>query len=161
MEAGAIWANLVVATNGATTLTGRSKGLSFPEDREQFHSLRSQAKAILIGGATFRTEPYKSSPLPLYIATRHGNRARRQYSVSPQELVEIASREVGSPLLIEGGVNFLKPLLVESIVDTFFLTRSKVLGDGDFFAETLLARYQRIASTEFNAGVLERWQPRR
>lgn len=160
MEAGAIWANLVVAANGATSRAGRSKGLSFPEDRVRFHSLRSQAKALLIGGATFRNEPYSDSPLDLYVATRAGDGTDRKYSVTPTELVAIALSEAGHPLLIEGGVNFLRPLLEKALIDTFFLTRSEKLGDGDYFDESLLTNYHRVTVSEFSSGILESWQPK-
>ena len=40
-------ANLVIGSNGMSTLAGSSRGLSSPADRARFHQLRQAAEAIL------------------------------------------------------------------------------------------------------------------
>ena len=68
-----VMANLVMGSDGSTTLEGSSKTLSSPQDRLRFHELRAQASAILIGGNTARNEPYATTPLPLVVISRTGN----------------------------------------------------------------------------------------
>ena len=67
-----VLANLVLGSDGSTTLDGSSKALSSASDRKRFHELRTLASAILIGGNTARTEPYASTPVPLVVVTRSG-----------------------------------------------------------------------------------------
>jgi len=62
-------ANLIVGKDGSTTVAGSSTPLSTDEDRRRFHQLRTDADLILIGGNTARREPYKRTPIPLYILT--------------------------------------------------------------------------------------------
>ena len=68
-----VLANLVLGSDGSTSLDGSSKSLSSTEDRRRFHELRTRASAILIGGNTARTEPYATTPVPLVVITRSGN----------------------------------------------------------------------------------------
>ena len=51
-------ANFVVSTDGATTVSGVSAGLSSPADRELFHVLRSLCDVVLVGATTARRENY-------------------------------------------------------------------------------------------------------
>ncbi|NDI26033.1 MAG: pyrimidine reductase, partial [Actinobacteria bacterium] len=86
-------ANLIVGKDGSTTLAGSSIGLSTDEDRRRFHELRSKNDLILIGGNTARREPYKRTPIPLYILThtkvrlQPKNQLAKQFTLSPSELI--------------------------------------------------------------------------
>jgi len=51
-------ANFVVSTDGATTVSGVSAGISSPADRELFHVLRSLCDVVLVGATTARRENY-------------------------------------------------------------------------------------------------------
>jgi len=51
-------ANMVASADGRATLAGKSGGLSSEADREQFHVLREQVDAVLVGTGTLRTERY-------------------------------------------------------------------------------------------------------
>jgi riboflavin biosynthesis pyrimidine reductase len=51
-------ANFVVSTDGATTLSGVSAGLSNQADRDLFHVLRSLCDVVLVGATTARRENY-------------------------------------------------------------------------------------------------------
>jgi riboflavin biosynthesis pyrimidine reductase len=51
-------ANFVVSTDGATTVSGLSEGLSSPADRDLFHVLRSLCDVVLVGATTARRENY-------------------------------------------------------------------------------------------------------
>lgn len=51
-------ANFVVSTDGATTVSGASAGLSNKADRDLFHVLRSLCDVVLVGATTARRENY-------------------------------------------------------------------------------------------------------
>jgi len=163
-----MWANFLIGANGATTLSGSSSALSSPRDRERFHALRSQVRAIVIGGNTFRGEPYRKSLLPLYVATRSTNdelKARNPEAIflhlSPREITQRALQEAGAPILIEAGANFISPLLRETLINRLFLTRSNRDGDGDFYAiDDDLSSYQLTGVEEFPEERFEIWEPR-
>lgn len=143
-------ANLLVGANLATCEAGRSKALSFPADRSLFHALRARANAILIGGATYRSEPYSTYSKPLLVSTKDPgaftkpNPATEFMAADPMALVEIALERFQAPILIEGGVNFLAPLLMATMVDELNLARSPNPGDSHFFEMGLLSKYRQI-----------------
>lgn len=163
-----VWANFLIAANGASTLRGSSSALSSLRDRQRFHDLRAEAKAIVIGGNTFRREPYRSSPLPLYVATRGNIEMLRERNplatflhLSPQEIVEHARKKEGNPILIEAGGQFLSPLLRNTSITNLYLTRSKSSGDGDFYSlDDDLRQYQCVEREEFAEATFECWVPR-
>jgi riboflavin biosynthesis pyrimidine reductase len=163
-------ANLLVASNGATTKLGRSAPMSPPSDRKRFHALRSRARAIVIGGNTFRKEPYSQCALPLYVATSQSegqildettvNPLRRLLNVAPDDIVDVALAEQGAPILVEGGARFLHPLIEKSLIDTFYITRITEDGDGNFFDERHLSKTYRLEYSEIEDGAtFEIWKP--
>jgi riboflavin biosynthesis pyrimidine reductase len=148
-------ANLVIGSNGMSTLAGSSRGLSSPADRARFHQLRQAAEAILIGGSTYRNEPYFKCPIPLYISTRGVEKQigkAKFLSLSPVELISKANEDGYSKLLVEGGASFLSDLIKEALIDEFYLTRSSKSGDGNFFSETDLQKNYRVGSESNNGG---------
>ena len=161
-------ANLVVAANGATTVAGRSAPLSSASDRQRFHQIRSKARSIAIGGNTYRSEPYGKTKLPVLVATRqvpHEGESEglvRFLNNSPAEVIGIALSEYGEPVLVEGGVNFLQPLIEQRLIDTFYLTRSRKSGDGDFLEPSLLnSNYELVDSESIEENEFELWLPRK
>lgn len=161
-------ANLVVAANGATTVAGRSAPLSSASDRQRFHQIRSKARSIAIGGNTYRSEPYGKTKLPVLVATRqvpHEGESEglvRFLNNSPAEVIGIALSEYGEPVLVEGGVNFLQPLIEQKLIDTFYLTRSRKSGDGDFLEPSLLnSNYEIVDSESIEENEFELWLPRK
>jgi dihydrofolate reductase len=161
-------ANLVVAANGATTVAGRSAPLSSASDRQRFHQIRSKARSIAIGGNTYRSEPYGKTKLPVLVATRqvpHEGESEglvRFLNNSPAEVIGIALSEYGEPVLVEGGVNFLRPLIEKRLIDTFYLTRSRKSGDGDFLEPSLLnSNYEIVDSESIEENEFELWLPRK
>lgn len=147
-------ANLVIGSNGMSTLAGSSRGLSSPADRARFHLLRQKAEAILIGGSTYRNEPYSKCPLPLYISTRGVENEvgkAKLLNLSPVELITKARDDGYTKLLVEGGASFLSDLIKKALLDEFYLTRSSKFGDGNFFSETKLQENYRVVS-EYNDG---------
>lgn len=160
-------ANFLVGANFATCSAGSSKALSFPADRRQFHALRARASAILIGGATYRAEPYLSTTRPLLVATRdpgavtNANPTTEFMAAAPSDLVEIALQRFNPPLLIEGGVSFITPLLRARLIDELHLTRSQIQGDSHFFEIDLLAQY-RLSEEQLDpnsGGSFQIWVP--
>jgi riboflavin biosynthesis pyrimidine reductase len=127
-------ANLIVGADGSTTLNGSSIGLSTDEDRKRFHELRSKNELILIGGNTARREPYKRTPIPLYILThtkvrlQPKNHLAKQYALSPahmiDELKQSFNPDQSAPinLLVEAGPALLKQMINEALIDNLYLT---------------------------------------
>lgn len=157
-------ANLVIGANGATVAQESSRALTNKADRERFHQLRARARAICIGGATYRSEPYKNPPLPLYIASRETaispTASTNTYQLSPTELVELALRDEGAPVLIEGGVKFLEDLIENRIIDEFHITRSPNHGDANYFDEKHLRQnYKCLSSEAIEGTTFELWIP--
>ena len=129
-------ANLILGADGSSTANGSSIGLSNDEDRQRFHQLRGESDLILIGGNTARREPYKRTPIPLYILTHSKvklqpkNQLAKQFQLTPKQLLE----EVGSKfestselpikLLVEAGPKLLLEMISQSLVDYLYLTVS-------------------------------------
>ena len=129
-------ANLNVGVDGATTVNGSSIGLSNDEDRQRFHQLRAESDLILIGGNTARREPYKRTPIPLYILTHSKvklqpkNQLAKQFQLTPKQLLEEvggkfeSSSELPIKLLVEAGPKLLLEMISQSLVDYLYLTVS-------------------------------------
>jgi riboflavin biosynthesis pyrimidine reductase len=153
-------ANLILAANGATMLNGSSRPLSPKADRERFHLLRSQANVILIGGRTYRSEPYRGISRPLLVASRSLSQQDpgvEFHNCSPVDLVAIAKNRYNS-ILIEGGVNFLSSLIAAKVIDEVFLTRVIIDGDEKLFDEKDLRQNYVLQSEEiFEDLSFERW----
>ena len=127
-------ANLIVGADGSTTLANSSMGLSTDEDRRRFHELRSKNDLILIGGNTARREPYKRTPIPLYILThtkvrlQPKNQLAKQFALSPAELINVLKSsfnpEQSGPInvLVEAGPTLLKQMIDEGLIDNLYLT---------------------------------------
>ncbi len=149
-------ANLVMGNDGSTTLGGSSRSLSSPADRSRFHELRAQASAILIGGNTARTEPYASTPVPLVVITRGGNLPENLianpllhiWELDPVSAVQRAKQEFGENILVEGGINLLKELLVANQIAELFLTISEKSGGENVYDLSALTRNFTVESSE-------------
>ena len=135
----AVIANLVVGSNGGTTLDGRSRGLSTPADRERFHELRKRADAIVIGGQTSRFEPYSKTPVPLIVLTRKptlpGSAATNPQAIlSGGDLAETLAHfsPIYPVILIEAGATLVVVALQSGLLDELFLTEVKTFGGEPF-----------------------------
>lgn len=125
-------ANLVIGSDGATSKNGSSLGLSSLNDRSRFHEIRSQSDAILIGGATARREPYKKTPVPLFIVTHSKvklqpkNHLAKQLNMDPisalAEIEKIFADKTKVQLLVEAGPKILTTLLEKKKINKFYLT---------------------------------------
>ncbi len=129
-------ANLIVGVDGSTTANGSSIGLSNDEDRQRFHELRGESDLILIGGNTARREPYKRTPIPLYILTHSKvklqpkNQLAKQFQLTPKQLLEEvinnfeSSTSTPIKILVEAGPKLLIEMVNQSLVDHLYLTVS-------------------------------------
>ncbi len=147
-----VLANLIVGSDGSTTLLGRSAGLSSPEDRRRFHALREGADSILIGGNTARNEPYSSTPCPLFVLT-HGDLPEK---IAVNEKAQILPMSLASALetldgvvLIEAGPNLIREGLSQNLIDEFHLTiTQKSSGENHINIKNFLSGYEETSRSE-------------
>lgn len=150
-------ANLIVGADGSTTLANSSMGLSTDEDRRRFHELRSKNDLILIGGNTARREPYKRTPIPLYILThtkvrlQPKNQLAKQFALNPAQMInELKSSfnsEQSGPinLLVEAGPALLKQMIDEGLIDNLYLTiNQEKTGDNQIVLTQLTKDFELI-----------------
>ena len=150
-------ANLIVGADGSTTLANSSMGLSTDEDRRRFHELRSKNDLILIGGNTARREPYKRTPIPLYILThtkvrlQPKNQLAKQFALNPAQMInELKSSfnsEQSGPinLLVEAGPALLKQMTDEGLIDNLYLTiNQEKTGDNQIVLAQLTKDFELI-----------------
>ncbi len=161
-------ANLIVGNDGSTTSNNSSIGLSTHEDRLRFQQLRSRSDLILIGGNTARREPYKRTPVPLYILThakvrlQPKNQLAKQFSLGIGELFsEISNNfpptDSTSPinLLVEAGPILLGQMIELSLIDHLYLTKNlEKNGENKISIEELIKPFElvtseRVGSCEF------------
>ena len=151
-----VLANLVLGSDGSTTLDGSSKALSSATDRKRFHELRAQASAILIGGNTARSEPYSTTPVPLAVITRsgdipesvRGNPKAQIWELDPISAIKKAGEEFGGNILVEGGINLVQELLIANQIDELYLTLSKKSGGENVYDLSALTRDFTVESSE-------------
>ncbi len=160
-----VLANIMVGSNQATSAGGRSSPLRTPEDGIRFHQVRALAKALIIGGNTFRNEPYQNAPPPVFVAsaTLTPIQDEKLYvaNLSPRDLITVALEKFGAPVLIEGGVNFLQPLIQDKAIEALLITRTPKSGDGDFWDDVLLEKNYELDSNENASGSkFEIWRPK-
>jgi riboflavin biosynthesis pyrimidine reductase len=161
-------ANLIVGSDGSTTANNSSIGLSTDDDRLRFKQLRSKSDLILIGGNTARREPYKRTPVPLYILThakvrlQPKNQLAKQFSMGITDLFsEISNNflptEITSPinLLVEAGPTLLQEMIDLSLINHLYLTKNlEKNGENKISIEKLTAPFklvtsERVGSCEF------------
>ena len=153
-----VTANLIVGKDGSTSISGSSTPLSTQEDRERFQALRLKNDLILIGGNTARREPYKRTPIPLYILThtkvrlQPKNQLAKQFSLSAKEMIsEIGTKfENGKEvinLLVEAGPSLLTQMISDSLIDLFYLTVNlELTGDNQISISDLTSSFELVES---------------
>jgi len=151
-----VTANLIVGKDGSTSISGSSTPLSTQEDRERFQALRLKNDLILIGGNTARREPYKRTPIPLYILThtkvrlQPKNQLAKQFSLSAKEMIaEICTKfENGKEvinLLVEAGPSLLTQMISDSLSDLFYLTVNlELTGDNQISISDLTRSFELV-----------------
>jgi riboflavin biosynthesis pyrimidine reductase len=154
-------ANLIVGKDGSTTKSGSSIGLSTDEDRNRFKALRDRSDLILIGGNTARREPYKRTPIPLYILThtkvrlQPKNQLAKQFALTPLQMIEEISTNFKitkvSPihLLIEAGPTLLQLMISQGLVDHLYLTVNlQEVGENPISISELTKGFELISSED-------------
>ena len=153
-----VTANLIVGKDGSTSISGSSTPLSTQEDRERFQALRLKNDLILIGGNTARREPYKKTPIPLYILThtkvrlQPKNQLAKQFSLSIKEMIsEIGNKFEGGKevinLLVEAGPSLLTQMISDSLIDQFYLTLNlELTGDNQISISDLTCSFELVES---------------
>ena len=80
-------------------------------------------------------------------------------TLSPSDLVHEVISQCGAPVLVEGGLEFISTLIVDGILDQFFLTRTTFAGDGIHLFDEALLRGYKLVSVEHSEGErFEIWQ---
>lgn len=134
---GQIIATLVVGGDGSTSKAGTSRGVSSSADRARFLERRRRVDAILIGGNTARTEPYRKTPVPVVVISTSminslaDNRQAYWWNTSPSEAIERAQRLFGPTILIEAGTSIILELLSLNLIDRLELSVTTVSGGED------------------------------
>ena len=158
-------ANLIVGKDGSTTVAGSSTPLSTDEDRRRFHQLRTDSDLILIGGNTARREPYKRTPIPLYILTHTKvrlapkNQLAKQFTMTPAQMInEISNNfppqdsKAGIRLLVEAGPKLLQQMIDESLIDQIYLSINlEKTGDNQISIEALTSTFKLITTEVISA----------
>ncbi len=162
-------ANLVVAASGATSKNGSSVGLSSPADRQRFHELRTQSDAILIGGSTARREPYKKTPIPLFIITHSlvrlqpKNQLAKQLNLSPQLALAGISNffadKKSAQILVEAGPKLLTQMINEGLIQTLHLTINHgATGENNIDLKDLVKSFKLISSEKIEDDEFQRYE---
>ena len=162
-------ANLVVSASGATSKDGSSIGLSSPADRQRFHELRKQSDAILIGGSTARREPYKKTPIPLFIITHSlvrlqpKNQLAKQLNLPPKlALAEISNFFVdkeSAQILVEAGPKLLTQMIEEGLIQTLYLTINHgATGENAINLQELVKTFKLVSSEKIADDEFQRYE---
>lgn len=137
----ALIASLVVGSNGATSLGGKSSPLSTPSDRDRFIARHRGAAAFIIGKQSALIESYAASQVPIFVYSRNSDvltfphPLMQQVTVNRGDLGEITRRidqRIEGDIVIEAGASLLTALINEGVVDILELSISPIEGDGNF-----------------------------
>ena len=155
-------ANLVIGSDGSTSKNGSSIGLSSQADRARFHEIRSKSNAILIGGETARREPYKKTPVPLFIVTHSHvrlqpkNQLAKQLNMDPiaaiSEIEKFFEGTTDVQLLVESGPKLLQLLIDNKKIDKLYLTINYAMtGENKIDLENLLKNFNLISREKIDS----------
>ena len=131
---GQVIATLVVGSDGSTAKDGSSRGVTSTLDRARFLERRRRVDAILIGGNTARTEPYRKTPVPVVVISTSmvnalaDNRQAYWWNASASEALERARRLFGPTILVEAGASIINELMASGEVDRLELSVTQVTG---------------------------------
>jgi riboflavin biosynthesis pyrimidine reductase len=134
---GQVIATLVVGSDGSTAKDGTSRGVTSTLDRARFLERRRHVDAILIGGNTARTEPYRKTPVPVVVISTSmvnalaDNRQAYWWNASASEALERARHLFGPTILVEAGASIINELIASGEVDRLELSVTQVSGGED------------------------------
>ena len=150
---GQVIATLVVGSDGSTAKDGSSRGVTSTLDRARCLELRRHVDAILIGGNTARTEPYRKTPVPVVVISTSminalaDNRQAYWWNASASEALERARRLFGPTILVEAGASIINELIASGEVDRLELSVTQVSGGDDRIdIEKMLSHFAQVES---------------
>ncbi len=130
----AVFASLVVGSDGSTAKGGNSRGITSGVDRTAFLARRRSADFLLIGGETARVEPYHRTPVPVVISSRSminslaDNRLAHWWNLSPADALAKGVKKFGENVLVESGPTIIDDLLINKVLDGIYLSITSVTG---------------------------------
>ena len=144
-------ASLVVGSNGATSLNGRSRGLSTAADRTRFLERHRSAAAFIIGKKSALIESYSKSAVPIFIFTRSNEKLALPHPMMQQitvdrnlgEITQLIDLRIAGNIVVEAGVSLLQALIDVHVIEILELSISPIAGDGDFIdLAELLSKFE-------------------
>ena len=130
----AVFASLVVGTDGSTAKGGNSRGITSGVDRTAFLARRRSADFLLIGGETARLEPYHRTPVPVVISSRSminslaDNRLAHWWNLSPTDALAKGMKKFGENVQVESGPSIIDELLLNKVIDGIYLSITSITG---------------------------------
>ena len=130
----AVFASLVVGTDGSTAKGGNSRGITSGVDRTAFLTRRRSADFLLIGGETARLEPYHRTPVPVVISSRSminslaDNRLAHWWNLSPTDALAKGMKKFGENVLVESGPSIIDELLLNKVLEGIYLSITSITG---------------------------------
>ena len=151
----AVFASLVVGSDGSTAKGGNSRGITSGVDRTTFLARRRSADFLLIGGETARVEPYHRTPVPVVISSRSminslaDNRLAHWWNLSPADALSKGIKKFGENVLVESGPTIINDLLLNKVLDGIYLSITSVTGgENQIDIAALLRNFDEIARQE-------------
>ena len=151
----AVFASLVVGTDGSTAKGGNSRGITSGVDRTAFLARRRSADFLLIGGETARVEPYHRTPVPVVISSRSminslaDNRLAHWWNLSPADALAKGIKKFGENVLVESGPTIIADLLSNQALDGIYLSITSVTGgENQIDIAALLGNFDEIDRQE-------------
>ena len=133
----AVFASLVVGSDGSTAKGGSSRAIASGVDRTTFLARRRSADFLLIGGQTARTEPYHRTPVPVVVISKSlinplaDNRLAHCWNLPPADAIQRAIKTFGPTIHVEAGATIIRELLESNFVDALELSVTEVIGGED------------------------------
>jgi riboflavin biosynthesis pyrimidine reductase len=124
----AVYATLVIGSDGSTSKNGTSREIASGADRSEFLARRREVDFILIGGQTARCEPYHRTPVPVVVASRSminslaDNRNAYWWNCTPLEALERGMKKFGDNVLVEAGASIIFELIQARALDGIYLS---------------------------------------
>ena len=154
-----VYASLVAGSNGATSLNGRSSGLSTAADRTRFLQRHRNAAAFIIGKKSAAIESYAATQVPIFIFTRSTDQLALPHPLMQQvtvdrnlaEITQLIDLRITGDIVVEAGASLLLALIRGGVIDILELSISPVAGDGDFIdIEDLLSHFEVVTVREID-----------
>ena len=151
----AVFASLVVGSDGSTAKGGNSRGITSGVDRTAFLARRRSADFLLIGGETARVEPYHRTPVPVVISSRSminslaDNRLAHWWNLSPADALAKGVKRFGENVLVESGPTIIDNLILNQALDGIYLSITSVTGgENQIDIAALLGNFDEIDRQE-------------